>query len=80
MGLDDPRDLRQLAQIVSRASVEAWAGQPELGVSTVALDMDMRWLAAVDGAESKRVTGVAMERGHAQMLVGDGYRRLTIRL
>jgi hypothetical protein len=80
MGLDDPRDLRQLPPIVSRALVEPGAGEPELRVSTVALDVDMRWLAAVDRAESKRVSGFVMERGHAGMLVADGYRPLTIGL
>ena len=68
-----------MAPIVSRALVEPWAGEPEFRVSTIALDVDMRWLAAVKGAESKRVTGFAVERRHARMLVGDGYRRLTMR-
>jgi hypothetical protein len=53
MGLDDPRDLRQLAPIVSRAPVEPGAGQPELRVTTVSVDVDVRWLTAVDRAESK---------------------------
>jgi len=73
-------DLRHLPVIVSLSTNEARVREPELRTSSVSLNVNMRRFVAVAGPKSERVAGFSIQGGHAEMVVGGRYRRLTIGL
>jgi hypothetical protein len=66
--LDHPLNAAQFLSAKASIPLQSNRIQPELGLTIVALDMDVRRLGSIAGIEEKTVWTMSHDRGHARQV------------